>query len=865
MNLLRTLIAMLVTIYFSGTAVAADANPPIETNSVSVDFSNFIIGPPETPEYSGSIIVDQYHKIHLSCSAANDLGTVKAPCEISKGALSVANYTWAPYRSYTAYLTFDPPATSIAGITSGSIGPKVMSTYNKVRLQTNREILLQLDNPPANFSYPFISATPSGANVLRITGSFPQTVGGQRGDPEAYYFLGLNSLSWTTASKLKPTLSLADVQITQAVSNFAVSDLQTPTPLPIEAAPGSSSNSFVLVQGKSAIIITTLKVANAKSGDNTPVTVKATFPDGTSYSSTPIAMSSIGVNGSEIVIGPVPINLPVGKHILKVVPEALNATALPPVDGQSNGLASVKVNQTRALSINYFPMSYTSSGSIIPVISETVPSITFGEHINESNLLLEGMMPIADNAIDQHVGLPLNSAAPRAFLSGLSAINSDLGQLAYQGTIINPGGQASIGIVSTDYFLNRGVPEAFGVANFDASNACNNKVTRGVLVTAGRYPTTAHEVGHTFGLVHDVGTTEGFWVNAFLKIQNLPGLMSDTLSNIAPYPQQWPTKQDYACFYAQLSKTNVDPQTILVSGSIDKNGKVTLMPVVYLRNGVTTSPNVADDGKIQVLDSQGTIVSESSFRSNYTIIGDNGSTYPVDSSYFIAQVPYSQDATSIKILQSSKTILTIDPNEELLLSAVKNIGLESFKKNPSLGRTLLLTQVKIINSLMRGCTRIKKQPWITRCDGIAVTALLNLKRSVNSLLNESVSQVNPGQSTKSYVVSLIDLIALGAIPNLSVQSRRDPISIRILPHGSQNDDVGFSIQSVTQGLNGSVYLNTNGTVQYSPYSNGRKNDQFTVTIKDAEGDSVTKTISIIAPELKSKDDKGEVGNLFRCQ
>ncbi len=173
------------------------------SQSVTVDFSTAKIGPPMQNGYSGTIIVDSTHKIHVKC------GTT--PCETFNGSLLLQKYLWLPFISYRATLHFDPPAISVSGTISGSIGSSVLSEYNKVGLYVNSSKFFEKDAPPASFSYPFSYTAPSGINLLSMMGTFPQTIGGTMGDVNSYFYLGLNTLTWSTKSNLD--LSIGEISI----------------------------------------------------------------------------------------------------------------------------------------------------------------------------------------------------------------------------------------------------------------------------------------------------------------------------------------------------------------------------------------------------------------------------------------------------------------------------------------------------------------------------------------------------------------------------------------------------------------------------------------------------------------------------
>ncbi|MFC1547207.1 Ig-like domain-containing protein [Candidatus Neomarinimicrobiota bacterium] len=71
-----------------------------------------------------------------------------------------------------------------------------------------------------------------------------------------------------------------------------------------------------------------------------------------------------------------------------------------------------------------------------------------------------------------------------------------------------------------------------------------------------------------------------------------------------------------------------------------------------------------------------------------------------------------------------------------------------------------------------------------------------------------------------------------------------PATIAVLANDSDPDDDALDVESVTQGSNGSVTLNTDGTVTYNPNANFNGSDSFAYTISDGNGGSDDATVSI---------------------
>ena len=71
-----------------------------------------------------------------------------------------------------------------------------------------------------------------------------------------------------------------------------------------------------------------------------------------------------------------------------------------------------------------------------------------------------------------------------------------------------------------------------------------------------------------------------------------------------------------------------------------------------------------------------------------------------------------------------------------------------------------------------------------------------------------------------------------------------PITFPVLDNDSDPDGDTLSISAVTQGANGSVSVNTGGTITYTPDANFNGSDSFTYTISDGQGGSDTATVNV---------------------
>jgi hypothetical protein len=184
----------------------------------------------------------------------------------------------------------------------------------------------------------------------------------------------------------------------------------------------------------------------------------------------------------------------------------------------------------------------------------------------------------------------------------------------------------------------------------------------------------------------------------------------------------------------------------------------------------------------------------------------------------------------------------------LLLTAIESIPSTSFRALPKIGEQLLLDEVTAIDKILNSCksgNSAQTQNLQVSCLNQANLMAAALRASVNGLLNASTETSTPNQMTKTQVLSVIDSVMLNLLPTMSVQGHNHTFEIWVLPPETKDDRGEFSAVSVTQGTYGSVSINKDQTITYKPIGSS-KADSFTVTIKDMEGKTITRTVNITA-------------------
>jgi hypothetical protein len=83
-----------------------------------------------------------------------------------------------------------------------------------------------------------------------------------------------------------------------------------------------------------------------------------------------------------------------------------------------------------------------------------------------------------------------------------------------------------------------------------------------------------------------------------------------------------------------------------------------------------------------------------------------------------------------------------------------------------------------------------------------------------------------------------------ALGTSAVTNPNTPVTVGVLGSAFDPSGVTLSVASVTQGANGSVAANANGTATYTPHSGFSGTDSFTYTVSDGLGNSATGTVTV---------------------
>jgi VCBS repeat-containing protein len=111
----------------------------------------------------------------------------------------------------------------------------------------------------------------------------------------------------------------------------------------------------------------------------------------------------------------------------------------------------------------------------------------------------------------------------------------------------------------------------------------------------------------------------------------------------------------------------------------------------------------------------------------------------------------------------------------------------------------------------------------------------------------TLSDGNGGTAVATVAVNVLAVNDAPVARNDSASVNEDgSVSVAVLANDDSGPDAGetLSVTSVTQGAHGSVVVNANGTVTYTPAANYNGSDSFSYTIGDGNGGVATATVAV---------------------
>jgi hypothetical protein len=210
-----------------------------------------------------------------------------------------------------------------------------------------------------------------------------------------------------------------------------------------------------------------------------------------------------------------------------------------------------------------------------------------------------------------------------------------------------------VAIESADYFIYHGLDQSCGGVSWGEG-------LKAVVVQDGSYTEAAHEVAHTsYGLYS--GSTPEYY--------QLPGLRGTIVSGVYPDRNQWRTgldimdysslsgnnwvgKTTYDYLFNYTRKNLADPEILIASGLIYKNGTVDLVTDWY--NVAQGTPDSISPGNysLQFLATNGTVLGSISFGVSFSVSINSGrsSTLETDVAPFCFATVYPLGTAEVKVL-----------------------------------------------------------------------------------------------------------------------------------------------------------------------------------------------------------------------
>ncbi|MFB6199857.1 MAG: hypothetical protein ABEJ83_03185 [Candidatus Nanohaloarchaea archaeon] len=389
------------------------------------------------------------------------------------------------------------------------------------------------------------------------------------------------------------------------------------------------------------------------------------------------------------------------------------------------------------------------------------------EHVNKSNEFISTTFPVAESGFSgQYEGDLLGSS-----LDGDLGITADLTSLDYFAWNNSAGGKG-VGVTTAEYFDEHGYEDYIGITMGGEISSSHSQ-----LVTAGYWSTTAHELGHIFGLHVDSeeyvltpdgepDTGRGFWVEkeqyideriAFMEGGIKEDISTFWISNEQSYAGDF---KDYNHIFSEMLKdggsataAEEEESMVYLKGALKQDGDAELFSWFFHENGSLTELE-SGDYRIVGRDKSGDKVMEREFSASFKIHAAGAKREepesPVSSEFapFSFPVPYPEDTRSVEIKEGEDVIQSLNLNIKLLTDAINSIPSSGFKNENTAEqkRTALLNKVDALaNMLEKGD------------DTGAVEKLENdIKPSIEKWLKDEYSTSNPEKLSKDEVIKLVN-------------------------------------------------------------------------------------------------------------
>jgi hypothetical protein len=339
----------------------------------------------------------------------------------------------------------------------------------------------------------------------------------------------------------------------------------------------------------------------------------------------------------------------------------------------------ISIKETQDLKFVYIPINFPQAPS------------SYQDTVANSTKFIKATYPINpsmvnDKRIDALVDLPPAAKIPND--TGL--------KFAYLNFLLNgkyyyPLAHRVVAVVPEGFFAYYGKPLTKGFTLGDNAMVA--------VVTDGFYTVAAHELGHTFGLwAQDPAKEEynvfppygraanGFWVQENKPIENSHCFMgaSDKKYEFA----QWIDTDDFNQLFARRRINPADPEILLVTGSISKDGIAEFYKFYRIAEGVPDETQ--GNYELQVVDIKGDLLYSINFDASFYFFGIEGE---LSEAPFAFAIPYPDQTITIRIIKDGNVLGQINSLGKLLDDMIESIPDAGFVDSPSTRRIELHSKV----------------------------------------------------------------------------------------------------------------------------------------------------------------------------
>jgi hypothetical protein len=431
---------------------------------------------------------------------------------------------------------------------------------------------------------------------------------------------------------------------------------------------------------------------------------------------------------------------------------------------ENNNTNSVdfSIKDTKVEKIGYIPVQASKAGSGYGPLNLA----DYSQTVVQSTSFLSATYPLAPNNLQ--IFNPPYSFYGTDIKDFETSVALDLQHIWVLGK--RAGLNELVGIVPENYFGYHTDPDTVGASWYFTEAVTYENHIRAALVKVNSWTTAAHEIGHINDLhtkpeeyivqdkviTYKGNTANGYWVTTPTESKEiLDGICfmgvggSDKTFNTSVGHPTWIDNADYIDLFKKFRINPQDPSILLISGTITRDGLVSLGRTYMIEAGDLEIPP-SGDYSIQTFDKNGHVLSTIPFDEDFQLNADPIGIVQTDIVPFGFTVPYLENLATIKIKHNSDVLYMINANISLLDGIIDSIPNNGFKNNPDERRKALHNEASAIGKM------IEKQNYTP-----AINALKNsVKNKLEDWLVDNYSVQNLEQLTKQEVFKAIDQIIM---------------------------------------------------------------------------------------------------------